>query len=69
MKLDNFYHLEFLDYCLHFRCYTRNVLADASFDMKHLKKAEGRLSRNIIKYNNEDEDNSPITLSDNYNLY
>ena len=23
-----FYHLEYLDYCLHFHCYTRNILAD-----------------------------------------
>ena len=26
-----FYHLEYLNYCLHLQCYTHNVSADASF--------------------------------------
>ena len=30
MKLDNFYYLEYLDYCLHLYCYI-HVLADVSF--------------------------------------
>ena len=32
MKLDNFYHIEYLDYCLNLYCYIHNVSADASFD-------------------------------------
>ena len=35
----------------------------SEFDMKHQKKAEEYIGPNI-EYNNEDEDNSPNTLSD-----
>ena len=31
MKVDNFHHLEHLDYCLHLQCYIHNILANASF--------------------------------------
>ena len=33
MKLDNFYNLEFSNYCLHLYCYIHNVLADVSFGL------------------------------------
>ena len=61
MKLDDFYLLEFSDYCLHLYCYFHNVLADMSSDME---KAGGHIGRKVVENNNKDEDNSPKTLCD-----
>ena len=33
MKLDNFYHFEYLGYCFHLYCYIHNVLAKVSFGL------------------------------------
>ena len=33
MKLDDFYYLEYSDYCLHFHCDIPNVSTDASFGL------------------------------------
>ena len=33
MKHDNFYYLEYSDYCLHLYCYIHNISADASFGL------------------------------------
>ena len=33
MKLDNFYHLEYSDFCLHLYCYIHSVSVDASFGL------------------------------------
>ena len=55
MKLDDFYHEGFSDYCLHLYCYFHNVSDDISSNMKvpefdkHLKKAGGHIGQNIVK--------------------
>ena len=33
MKLDNFYHLEYSDYCLHLYCYIHKILTDMTFGL------------------------------------
>ena len=33
MKLDNFYYLEYSEYCLDLSCYIHNVSTDASFGL------------------------------------
>ena len=42
----------------------RNSVWTSEFDIKHLKKAEGHIDRNI-EYKNKDEVNSSIILSNN----
>ena len=41
----------------------RSSMKVPKFD-KHLKKARGHISQNVVEINNKDEDNSPKTLND-----
>ena len=57
MKLDNFYYLEYSDYCLNLHCYIYNVSVDASFDLLLDKLAADLLlkERNRLPIDNQIE--------------
>ena len=58
-----FYYLEYSDNCLHLHYYIHNISADASFGLHQVSHFEGCIGQKRCEYNNEDEDNSPNTLS------
>ena len=51
MKLDGFYHLEYLDYCLHLYCYIHNVSADMSVGLLQHENSLLYISLNSTFYN------------------
>ena len=42
----------------------RSSVSAPEFNMKHLKKAKSRISRNVLNIKIKDEDNNPNTLND-----
>ena len=73
MKLDNFYHLEYSDFCLRLYYYIHNVSVDGfgskfcvGSRVRQETPEEGRKKHQLkhCEYKNEDEDNSPNIQSE-----